>query len=512
MAKVGFEAVAVAPSDLSYIKPPAAKPDVSRASRPRTAGWHGSTHKFTEHMVNRFYHDNSLYKSQRSRRSSVHNLAEKLEASKERREQIHEALVRKKSRKKQIKELLKQGKRMLAKLEVAAVTIQRYVRGFLARVALKDHIATRVRGRLERQLEDLEEQVEDYWFNLNDRADKAATAIQRYFRWKLLEQQNRVIRAARRNKALEIKATAATSIQREARVFIQRTRERREREQKEFEDKVEALRQKHVWAMVKDLWYRKKLNWKTIRNKYARELKPQPPEIRPSSKEVFKRTGGGFVRQTSRSDVKTEDPQPLSAAKPFMAARPPTSETKSRSPSLDPIVRSAARPSSAKSWCGPGRETPSYMTPTIGYLQKLGEEAIEVKKKPPRILRRKSLTRNTISRELKVRTSQRKLSEDNKGKWKTSSNSPLHSMIQALPPRPTQMVPRIPNKFKDQENPEEESNTQLAIEPETPMESVSYYRPVDVVSADLKTALADKFSMPLDYWLSFAKKRPQAED
>jgi hypothetical protein len=483
--------------------------------RPITVGWHGANHKFTENIKNRFYHDNSLIKSKRIPKYTTTELMDKLEASRTRRQQIHDKLIYKSSRKKRLTELIKQGKRMQAKLDSAAVTIQRYTRGYLTRLALNEHISRREHNRLSRQLIELDDQLEDCWMNLNDRANKAARTIQKAFKEFAVSRVTRALRADIRMKAVMRKSKAANIIQRGTRRFLSKLYARREQERAEFAAKVEALRQRHLLARAKRLWEKRKLQWRTIRKKYAIESKPEalPVADRPTSKDVLKRVGGGFTRKSSgeaqsegrKSKVET----PVSVAEGHAAPEVldiPVSEG-SRPGG---VVNERPRPGSARVLRTPRETPPSYMSPTLSTLQKVEEDTKPVKKKPPKLLRRKSLTRNTISRELKVRTTKRKLSAAEDRHRGTGSNSPINSVTERLPPRPKNKIPRIPSRFEPRApSPEYALNAEPGHEENKgePVESVSNYKPVEVVTSDMKTALADKFSMPLEYWLSFAKKK-----
>jgi hypothetical protein len=482
--------------------------------RPITVGWHGANHKFTEKIKNRFYNDNSLIKSKRMPKHTTSELMDKLEASRTRRQQIHDKLIYKSSHKRRLTELLKQGKRMQAKLDAAAVAIQRHTRGYLTRQALKEHICRREHNRLSRQLIGLDDQLKDCWMNLNDRANKAARTIQRAFKEFAIARVTRALRADKRVKALLMKGKAAHIIQRSIKRFLGKLNARKERQRAELAAKVEALRQRHLLARAKKLWEKRKFQWRTIRKKYAIESKPEalPIADRPTSKDVLKRVGGGFTRKSSgeaqsegrRSKVET----PVSVAE--VHAIPEVLDiagSEGSRPASSVIDRS--RPGSARVIRAIKETPPSYMSPTLSTLKKVEEDTKPVKKKkPPKLLRRNSLTRNKVSQELKVRTTKRKLSAaEERHRW-TGSNSPINSITEVPPPRPKNKIPRIPSRFEPRA-PSPEQSAELGQE-ETEggrVESVSNYKPVEVVTSDMKTALAEKFSMPLEYWLSFTKKK-----
>lgn len=179
---------------------------------------------------------------------------------------------------KKIQKLYQERVKVENEFELAAITIQRYSRGYLVRKFLKESLREVF---LDQHVEIFEENI---WLSLGETGHKAATTIQKNLRGFLARKEL----SPTPKDLVNQKIHSAKVIQKHIRKFLaQKTYQKKLQEKAKFE-KLEVIKERLKSIRVNNFLLKKKFVWKTIRKKHGLEdNSPQEKFIQAQNEESF---------------------------------------------------------------------------------------------------------------------------------------------------------------------------------------------------------------------------------
>lgn len=148
----------------------------------------GISHKFTRQNINRFYEDKTLDKATKLKNKDLHlarearNIKKLLEDKYNMIASLENGKELETIKQSRIKRIFIEHQELEQRLELAAITIQRFIRGYITRVHLNKKFLEMEKQKLASYLNLLENQIKSYWSNMGEIAHTAAQSIQKKVR------------------------------------------------------------------------------------------------------------------------------------------------------------------------------------------------------------------------------------------------------------------------------------------------------------------------------------------
>lgn len=452
--------------------------------------WHGVSSKFSNHYKDRQYKDLGIFKSSKisvlKAAQEYENLLQKkhLQEYDHAQQMLLSKLKKEKAINKRLNALLAKSKILEDNMHIAAIIIQRNIKGYQVRRKYNDQISAFKIKRLTEKIESLEFSVDHCFKYIGNSVTKAAIIIQKNIR-KVLAMRKFMKAKALNNELKErMKMKRIIKIQSHIRRFLATKYVKKVRENSKVKLVLENIRKRLLLLKLKEFWNRKKFVWKTIQKKYL-----EKEENSSQNEESFDDQVSSNIISVSHSKLQSK----IQSKRPTVILREPIN-----------IEKVIPKPS------GPQKLSLKYLQPTKSFVNRVTHDVSEAKTTKVykvRAIAGKGFQRNTHSRinyisETANITNLRKRasSADYNRKKKLSGQMPDPNFIQELL-----------SSYKQTENP---LNTLLKkVEdvpspiPEFSDEKVYVYYPPKTQCLSFKDALPDVNSLLETYAKNIKNKK-----
>ncbi|CAG9334428.1 unnamed protein product [Blepharisma stoltei] len=458
-------------------------PKNEKSDNPGPIKNHGVSHKFYRQYTDRFYEDQTLDKATRLKIKELQSMRWANSARRQISDKDQKLLEIQKEQEQEnikqsrIKRLFIKHQELEQKLETAAVTIQRYARGYIIRKIYNKSYIELEKKKLQNYLALLENQVNEYWRNMGESANKAAIVIQKYVKGMKIRKYFGPVLKLRIEQRKKKMQKVSSVIQVCWKQFLASNYIENLRYELEKVKKLEKIRENLVFLRVKEFWKRNRVRFTVIKNKVHQmavnsvlgllkrasnksvdiiDIKTEPtpiisktldsikdsatiPEIgyiehsspQKQSKEITTEQTPYFHRISPNTIIETADP---------LNNRPSTvnsvvHEYTASFPQADNYSELARKPSMNK----PPRPfilNSNYLRPTQAYISRTSKDIPEPENPKPKLfkkIRGKSYQRETKSREsyrqesIKIKEERAKSAESGK-RWRTGGGDRLSSI------------------------------------------------------------------------------------
>jgi len=237
--------------------------------------WHGQSYSFTKNYMNRFYEDTTMQRALKTRHDK-HYFKEKLSLIEKRTVKLNSE---KKKFGVQKKKLLRNlefiqsnvslRKQVMSHQEKAAVVIQKHAKGYLVRKKYSSELLSTAKSKLDQNFIFITKKIESMWEAVDKNSISATITIQKFIRGFLARVRYHRALKIRAKESIHKKNKALNVIQSHfmsglCRVFLRKIN------QKITQQKLEEIRRRLLILSMKKLWEENKFKHATILKKYNR--------------------------------------------------------------------------------------------------------------------------------------------------------------------------------------------------------------------------------------------------